>query len=794
MVHPSGESSTLFTRPVSGLVCICVGRVRVDLPFTPPCLARGPMPRSSLEENSPKARVTGSSGPSPASPSKRMTLTPAQKAAAERAARLQAAESRTKAAKPTASNTVAARARARNLAAWFDAGLHAVVSDGTPHVSGVLELPPDITGFDNEGLLLTHQCTGVQIYPTRLDLGFGHRPARGGITIWHFTRGHVLRSVVKSCEGSRVEREAALWETLALDCRDRWALSQPQVWCTRSEPADFDDFSQIVSNVYANPLGKTLSGRSKEDSCTHAIALRVPSMDWLERPTRPHMPFAGEFWRLRSIKDMLRDGASLPGYTDAELRILLLTCGSSAPSPRGELAIAPVSPTTTKSMFGWTKRAPRGASSGQDPASPKSSKSPKSPKSPISPASTRSPASPMSRQSSPAAMSPPSPTSPSGSNGPVLVACARSLPTSPEAERLLQKAEARRLQFAAAKANGAGRDPSNVLDDGEEMMDVEVGQTAFRQTRRRELHVKSSPSDQRIEVGDPNDVQRSVIETMKQMRAMYPLHTAAVRGDLTEMRRLIEGNTFVDARQPELVNRTALHAAVEDGRIEACELLVLSRADIALKTSFEHTPLTLAIDNSNAELVEFFLHEQADVHQGLRDEPLLHRALSMPTRKFKTKIVEMLVSAKADVQERYEDQIPLLKAVTMTRLPAVKAILRAKASPNVCMPASEDSAGSTPLQVALRSDNRPLARMLLNSKADLKQRDLEGNDAYFYIESELLWGWLNEVTCNHRPWVPMEIRLLRKRERDAELEEEERERRLAGDDAIAIAQVREDDE
>merc|ERR550537_1599232 len=170
------------------------------------------------------------------------------------------------------------------------------------------------------------------------------------------------------------------------------------------------------------------------------------------------------------------------------------------------------------------------------------------------------------------------------------------------------------------------------------------------------------------------------------MRDAFPLHAAASKGDVAEMSRLIEKGAFVDERQLAVVNRTPLHAAVEDGSREACELLVLSRADIQLKTSFEQTPLSLALDASNVDLVEYFIGEGGDVNQIMKGVPLLFRALKMAERKYNPKIVEQLVKANADVHARVDDWYPLPVAVTMTRQSAAKVMLQAKASPNITVP------------------------------------------------------------------------------------------------------------
>ena len=65
-------------------------------------------------------------------------------------------------------------------------------------------------------------------------------------------------------------------------------------------------------HLFKKPEGRCVNGRKKHQSCTHCVAFRVPNMDWLER-AGGNMPFSGDLWRMRSIRDLVNEGNGLPG-------------------------------------------------------------------------------------------------------------------------------------------------------------------------------------------------------------------------------------------------------------------------------------------------------------------------------------------------------------------------------------------------------------------------------------------------------------------------------------------------
>ena len=109
-----------------------------------------------------------------------------------------------------------------------------------------------------------------------------------------------------------------------------------------------------------------------------------------------------------------------------------------------------------------------------------------------------------------------------------------------------------------------------------------------------------------------------------------PLHDAAIRGDVTEMRRLLEEKSDVNSRDED--GWTALHFAAQGGRVEAVRLLLCNGAEIDAQSSKTgNTALMYAARDGNSgseEVVKLLLERGADIN--LREWQMGgHTALSL---------------------------------------------------------------------------------------------------------------------------------------------------------------------
>ena len=80
-----------------------------------------------------------------------------------------------------------------------------------------------------------------------------------------------------------------------------------------------------------------------------------------------------------------------------------------------------------------------------------------------------------------------------------------------------------------------------------------------------------------------------------------PLDVAACRGDLGEIRALLEGGAEVNA--PGELGNTALHEAVSQGHLAAAKLLLEFGAHPYLQNEFGDTALDLAVAKSREDFI-----------------------------------------------------------------------------------------------------------------------------------------------------------------------------------------------
>ena len=80
----------------------------------------------------------------------------------------------------------------------------------------------------------------------------------------------------------------------------------------------------------------------------------------------------------------------------------------------------------------------------------------------------------------------------------------------------------------------------------------------------------------------------------------YPLDVAACRGDVAEVRALLDGGAHIDARGEH--GHTALHEAVSQGHVEVVRLLLSRGASRAERNDWGRTALDLARSMGRAEI------------------------------------------------------------------------------------------------------------------------------------------------------------------------------------------------
>jgi len=105
----------------------------------------------------------------------------------------------------------------------------------------------------------------------------------------------------------------------------------------------------------------------------------------------------------------------------------------------------------------------------------------------------------------------------------------------------------------------------------------------------------------------------------------YNLCMNAANGDLDQVRRLVNANVFVNARDYD--GRTALHLAAASGRQRVVEFLVERGADISAQDRWQETPLHEAVRNGHSGIVAYLKS------RGAQQAPSLHVPARIATAK-----------------------------------------------------------------------------------------------------------------------------------------------------------------
>ena len=138
-----------------------------------------------------------------------------------------------------------------------------------------------------------------------------------------------------------------------------------------------------------------------------------------------------------------------------------------------------------------------------------------------------------------------------------------------------------------------------------------------------------------------------IVELLKEAGAdgnlEYELRHAAEEGDLAEVKRLLELGTDVNLQDTEY-GATALMWAAGYGHTEIVELLIVSGADLDLKSQFGYTALMMAANGGYTNIVELLINAGAEVNvQNVYGDT----ALMLAAGWCHTEIVELLKAAGA---------------------------------------------------------------------------------------------------------------------------------------------------
>lgn len=235
-------------------------------------------------------------------------------------------------------------------------------------------------------------------------------------------------------------------------------------------------------------------------------------------------------------------------------------------------------------------------------------------------------------------------------------------------------------------------------------------------------------------------------------RRETPLYQAVKGGDETTVRLLLDPCN--DAKAKELYTNL-LCIACEGGKGAVVQLLLDKGADVCAKDANGLTALHAAIDNDRVDLVQLLLDKGADteVRQAVPswwrndvlkkypgreidnygDTPLL-----LASRRGKDTIVQLLLDRGADMEAKDAEGLTPLVLATRQRRQSLAILLLSRGANKE----AKDIEGRTPLFRASEASSDSGVRVLLDFGAAVNARDLKGRTPLY----EALVGW--KATCD----------------------------------------------
>jgi ankyrin repeat protein len=207
------------------------------------------------------------------------------------------------------------------------------------------------------------------------------------------------------------------------------------------------------------------------------------------------------------------------------------------------------------------------------------------------------------------------------------------------------------------------------------------------------------------------------------------LHRATDRGDEKLVRALLIHGADTSPQPTGFVG-TVLHTASGMGEIGIVQALLDAGANPNALGPSQITPLQIAINEGNDEVVELLLERGALPDPQAQGSPTT--ALHIAATKGDLAAVRLLLAHSANPDSlNHEGSTPLLEAVAEENTRVAELLLRHGANPNI-----RNSHLDSALSWAVYKDNTDLVRTLLDNGADPLLQDRDGETALAFAKSE----------------------------------------------------------
>ncbi|HNY78712.1 MAG: serpin family protein [Sedimentisphaerales bacterium] len=218
-------------------------------------------------------------------------------------------------------------------------------------------------------------------------------------------------------------------------------------------------------------------------------------------------------------------------------------------------------------------------------------------------------------------------------------------------------------------------------------------------------------------------------------KAATPLHRAAEKGDIEQVRSLIIGGADVNAQTTG--DWTPLHYAVREGHGQIVALLLHHGAALNARDTGGNTPLDVAIWSRHPDLAERLIAEGADVKvEDRHGETPLHEAANAGYDD----IVKLLITRGADVKAANAwNGTPLNCAASGGHLQVARLLVEAGADVHAkCI------GHKTPLHYAVESGHADVAEFLVAKGASLEERN-DAGDTPLHVAASRGWEEVAEL-------------------------------------------------